>query len=159
MSLFFSYITNFLPIPLGILAFYVIRSVSISKSKIKIYNREIRINSTRTPPAKEIDKFSNPSREEKLDLVVKDMLIVQGLLDRKNKFEEKFLAFTKFGVIDIASIEKLEIYLRLSKKNRLVLFVSESEIFLSIFEDFGLASGILIAYLMDYKIDVLGGCY
>jgi|GEM_PF-6189407 hypothetical protein len=154
MNVFLSYILNFIPVPIGILAFYVIRSIRISSKKIRICDDE---NNRRTYLSNAIENQMpiDCSSLRKFEIFVKDMLIVSGVSVRRGRPNYPSIGFSKIGVINIQNLESMPEYLMRMRKERIILFVHRPESLLVELLAFGKTSGILISYSLDYKLEFL----
>lgn len=153
MNLLFTYVADFSPIFIGILTFYMIRSVHLSRHRVKIYYS----------PRKRRDVFETHAREDSERLIfrtfkeyVKDELIISGILSRR-KINYGKVAFSKFGIIADENLHLLSKYLKVYKKNQIILFLSDQDIFINQILRFGVISGLLLAYAIDYKLYAVSG--
>lgn len=136
-----TYFINFLPILIGILAFYFIKSIKLSKNKIRIYTKcGVAGNQTQNSDIHfGIDKIN------KFDNIIKDELITAGLLKKGVKINSS-MAFSILGFIERSNISCLNIYSKKHSKNKISLFYNKDGDILEVFLQFGGISGMLIAY-------------
>ena len=144
-----SYITEFVPLVFGIFAFLLLKSLSLSRAKIRLWSSFKQEETVDHSTRRVTDRHSTFYE------TAKDMLIVAGFLKRKNEADLEALAFSKFGLIRIEpdSIGKrnfnrvgsLKVFLygreRIGKE---IIFCSRT-------------SGILLQYIAAGKLEVLRG--
>lgn len=86
---------------------------------------------------------------------VYDALILNGRLNRIKISDYGMTAFSEFGLIEIEKVNRLLVYLRRFKKDKINLFAKEKTCFLPAIMTFGKTSGILLGYMLEYRLEIL----
>lgn len=152
MNGFLSYILNFLPILLGIGAFYLIKSVRITGKKIKIYQNG---KDRQHAPKGHLDSHEKPDSSRFENLILEELIIRGKLGKRKisNYFSE---GFSEAGIIGTDNLQRLPDYAMEIHRRDITLFLREKEVLFGELLAFGKVSGILIGYSSNCKIRFSG---
>lgn len=155
MSGFVSYLMNFVPIPLGILAFYLIRSVRLSGRKVRIYT-EVGGKAKGEDSGGLAGRPADLSLHGKFESFVRSMLIVNGRLGKRRRKEYSAVGFSEIGVLSVQNLESLPEYLARGRRERIGVFLTGAGSLPKELLAFGKGSGILVSYSSDNKLDVIG---
>lgn len=155
MTGFLSYLLNFIPIPIGILALYVIKSIHISSRKIRVYGSDRKVRRHSDYSGKNVRCLSHsisPNRGT-FRSFAREMLIVNGKLSKSSKIENAALIFCRIGLMSARNVNSLSQYLAKTPKKRIHLFLNDDAFLFECIMAFGDVSGILIAYSLDCGLD------
>jgi len=152
MSGFLAYVLRFVPIPIGILAFYMIKSISLSGRKVRIYDSR-----RKSEPEAPTDggRGGNLCDYGRFGSFVRDMLIVNGSFCRGRKIDCAFLGFSKLGLISSSNLSQLSAYLRKAPIRKIDVFLDENNGLLDELLELGKTSGILLSYSSECRLGVI----
>ncbi len=143
----FDYLMRLLPIAIGALAAYMLTKINISSRKVSI----LPSTSPSSCPAEEI-RFDSIDRKLLLRKYSLDELIINGKFETL-KPNIELLAFYKLGLIDATNYSPHRRYI-FKKIKRIKIFLIRKEE-LSNTMAFGSLSGIIMAYMLGYKLDLV----
>jgi hypothetical protein len=156
MSLSIGYFWNFIPIPLGILFFYMVRSFKISKETIKVYLNKVEY--TGNLPYNNNPKTENeedPYPKDLFDMFGKEELIVNGLLSKKTDDDYKPLCRKELGILDFRSGDPLKPSTDSISGDRIIIFSADRREFLDRILRFDPFSGFLLHYVLASKLRIV----
>jgi hypothetical protein len=156
MSFSISYLWNFIPIPLGILFFYVARSFKISKDTIKVYLD--RIEYTGNLPCKnnqEMERERYPYLEDLFNIFRREELIINGLLSGIEDNSYKSLCKRELGILDFRFGDPSKPFANLILEDRISVFSTGRREFLDRILRFDPFSGLLLHYVLVSRIRIV----
>ncbi|MGA3020874.1 MAG: hypothetical protein ABSD68_02915 [Candidatus Micrarchaeales archaeon] len=158
MSVLYNLLVQTLPILLGITFMLIINAMRFRQSRIRIKSSPemicdeigkdniIQINSQKKNA--ELCEFEKEAR---------DRLIENGCM-RSENFDGNVrkIAFDNLGIIECGRLKDLRDLVRQSQCRKLCIFVKERKGLLRYLLHFGPSSGVLLSYLVSYKVEVFG---
>lgn len=145
-----SYVYDFAPIPIGMLAFYIIRSIKLSGRRIRIYNED----TGRKFPDSSLRQADGTYAANDFQGFIKTALIVNGKFPRRRPKSPHLLVFRELGILDSRNVMTVGKYLKISKKNKISVFSSNDGDLLREALGFSNASGFLLAYSLNSALDI-----
>lgn len=154
-----SYLVNFIPIAVGILAFYVLSSLHLSRNTVKIDTQTAIDCSNDTIPENNQENCQQARDEDERRIIfentVRDMLIVNGKSCRSGTINYDKEGFIKLGMLDSTKIYRLPGFLKAARPESLSLFYSSKPDLSRELTMFGECSGILLGYMLDSRLKIM----
>lgn len=156
-SLLLTYLIQFAPVIFGILFVIAMRSLRLMEDKIVLrHSVSPRLYASEKTPL-DLYKGSDDEHKHTFEHEAYDALVENGLVDRNlQRRNVSELALEKLGFVDIRELPRFAKNQKLSAHTSLRLFTPDQKELLQILLSFKDPSGILLSYLAEYKLEVVG---
>ncbi len=156
MSDFLDYISQFLPILIGIGIMLLLRSIKSSRNSIRIEIGKSYIAVSRAK-SENVDAVSpEDALRSCFEKEATERLIVEGGFgDKMRKRDLGKLAFGRLGMITSDGLRKMHSCKAIARDKRLVVIVRNEREFLDKIRTFGRSGGLLLGYMIDCRVELL----
>lgn len=157
MNGFFEYISQFLPIFIGIGVMLLLRSVNAGRNKIRI---EVPRRDSSLAPIVEAQEEKEGVPEDILhtcfEKEARERLIVEGAFGKRERSKGLGkLALSKLGMLEMDNLDMMWSYGVVPNDKPLTILIRSHDDFINRISTFGRPAGILLAYMVEYRLELL----
>jgi len=149
MNKLLAYLSGFLPILIGLVFFFILKSLTLYKNRIKI-STDVHLGAI---IALEDLNFEYEPKQAVKDfgVVARDLLIINGIYPRSSgQLDQK--ALKELGYADLSRLDRIK---GAVESQELTIFTSDKHYFISKMLNSGRASGIMLAYAASDKLKII----
>jgi hypothetical protein len=150
VSLFVTYISQFLPIFLGVGIMLLFRSINLKRNSIRIEFPD------RFNPIETADLPQKEALRSTFEREARESLIVGGFFNKQARTGElSRIAFSKLGIVELDEFDKVSEYGCVPEDKYLTVVAENAAEFTQKLENFDYVSGILLAYMVNYRLNIM----